>query len=110
MRKIIEQKKSKTIEQNASKTIDFITYLENMLSEGNSPTTTFGEIITRNLMTGTEQSDQVLLPTEIGGSVKFLVGIANQFRTNRVNWTDHTLQSTIFHSNKYTELGYNDHD
>ena len=53
LRKTIEQNTSKKIEQNASETIDFITYLENMLSKGNSPTTTFGEIITRNLMTGT---------------------------------------------------------
>ena len=38
-----------------------------------------------NLMMGTELPAQVLLPTEIRGSVKFLVGIANPFRTSTVN-------------------------
>ena len=53
-----------------------------MTQEENLPTTPLGKIITRNLMTGMEQPDQVLLLTEIGGYIKLLVVIANPFRTH----------------------------
>ena len=56
-----------------------------MLQEKNLTTTPLGKIITRNLMTGTKNPAQVLLPTKIGESIKFLVGIANPFRTNTNN-------------------------
>ena len=47
-----------------------------------------------------EQLYQVLLLTEIGGSVKFLVGIAHPFRIHRANWNDPTIRPTIVHSNQ----------
>ena len=52
------------------------------------------------MITGTKQPAQGLLPTEIGGSVKFLVGIVNPFRTHTVNRTKPTIQPTIFPSNQ----------
>ena len=72
---------SERIEQNASKTIDFITYHENMLSEANSPNAPLGKDITRNMMPGKAKLAHVLLRTEIGGYVKSSVGIANPVRT-----------------------------
>ena len=56
-------------------------------------------------MTGSEQPAQISLLTEIGGSVKFLVCIANPFRTNTDNWMEPLIQPTIFHSNEETVLG-----
>ena len=57
-------------------------------------TTSPGEIITRNQMTGTEQPDQILFPTnEIGGCVS----IANTLRNNTENRTDPTIQITTVH-------------
>ena len=40
-----------------------------MIQEANLPTNPTGESITSNLMKGMEQPDQVLLPTEKGGSI-----------------------------------------
>ena len=85
---------SETIEQNASKTIELKAYLNNLIQEENIPTTLLGKIIT--------------LPTEIGGSAKLSVGIANPFRTHTANWTDSTIQPTIVHSKKATGLGHRD--
>ena len=51
------------------------------------------ESITRNLMTGT--AAQVSLPTEIGGSIKLLVGNVNPFRYHTANQTDTTIQPII---------------
>ena len=61
-------------------------------------------------MTGTEQPTQVLLPTKIGGSIKLLVGIANSFKTNKVNRMDLTIRPTIVHSNQLTIPGHSDQD
>ena len=98
--KSIEEIACETIEQNGSNKIDFKPYLENLIQETNLMTTPLGKSITRNMIMGTE--DQVLLPTEIEGSVKFLVGIANPFRTHTANLTDLTIQPIIFHSNQVT--------
>ena len=68
-----------------------------MLQEKNLTTTPLGKIITRNLMTGTKNPAQVLLPTKIGESVKFLVGNANPFRTNTNNQTEPTIKPSILH-------------
>ena len=65
--------------------IDFKAYLENLIQEANLLLTMLGKNNSSNLMMGTELPAQVLLPTEIRGSVKFLVGIANPFRTSTVN-------------------------
>ena len=63
--------------------------------------TTLGKIITMNWMTGTEKPAKILLPTtEIGGSVKYLMGIANPFRTEIANQTDPTIQPTVTHFNQ----------
>ena len=73
-----------------------------MIQEANLLTTTIRKSITRNPMKGTEQPDQVSLPTEIGGFVKISVGIANPFRNNTSNCMDPTIQLTIIHSNQAT--------
>ena len=73
-----------------------------MLSEANYLTNPIGKSITRNIIAGTEQLDQVLLLTETGGYIKLLVGIANPFRPNTENWTDPTIQPTIAQSNQFT--------
>ena len=99
---------SKTIEQNAREIIDFKSYLGNMIQEAKLLTAQLGKSITRNLMTGTEQPAQVLLPTEIGGSVQFSVGIVNQFRTHKSNRTGPTIQQTIVQSKKATGPGQSD--
>ena len=104
--KSIEEIACETIEQNGSNKIDFKPYLENMIQETNLMTTPLGKSITRNMIMGTE--DQVLLPTEIEGSVKFLVGIANPFRTHTANLTDLTIQPIIFHSNQVTGTVHSD--
>ena len=57
---------------------------------------------------GTEQPAQVSLPTEIVGSVKFLVGIAHPFRTHTFNRNESTIQPTIIHSNQSTIPGHSD--
>ena len=65
--------------------------------------------ITRNHITGREQPAQMPLPTnEIGGSIKYSIGIANPFRTETENWTDPTIQPTIFHFNQVTGPVYSD--
>ena len=56
-------------------------------------------------MTGMAQPPRVPLPTEIGGSVKFLVGFVNSFRTHTVNLTDLSIQATIVQFNQETGLG-----
>ena len=55
--KTIEKNTSKKIGQNASKTIDFKAYLDNMIQELKLLTTPLGKIITMNMMMGTEQPD-----------------------------------------------------
>ena len=60
------------------------------------------------MMNGMEQPAQVLFPTEIGGFVKFSVGITNQFRTDTVNQMEPTFQPTIVHSNQVTRSGHSD--
>ena len=66
-------------------------------------TTPLGKGITTNRMTSTEKPSQISLPTtEIGGSVKYSMGITNPFRTNKENWTDPTIQPTIVHFNQST--------
>ena len=45
-----------------------------------------------------------LLPTEIGGYVKFAVGTVNPFRIHTDNWTESTIQPIIVHSNQETVL------
>ena len=76
--KSIEEKASKTMEQN---TINFKAYLNNMIKGANLTTNTLRESIPSNMMRGAEQPVQVSLPTKIGGFAKFSVGIANPFRT-----------------------------
>ena len=71
-------------------------------------TTPLGKIIPRNIMTGTEKLSQVSLLTEIGGYVKFSVGIMSPFRTNTANRTDPTIQPTIVHYKLDTGLGHSD--
>ena len=58
-------------------------------------------------MSGMEKPVQVSLPTEIGGSVKFLLGNVNPFRTHTENRADLTIQPTIVHSNQANVLGHN---
>ena len=53
-------------------------------------------------MTIMAQPDQFLLQTEIGGSIKFLVGITNPLMTHTENQTDPTIQPTIVHPNQTT--------
>ena len=57
-----------------------------------------------------EQPDQVSFTTEIGGSVKFLVGIANPFRTNTVNQKDPTIHPTTVQSNHTNGQWHSDQD
>ena len=52
--------------------------------------------------------DKVLLPTEIGGSVKLSIGIMNPFRTHTVNQTDPAIQKITVWSNLETEPGHSD--
>ena len=51
--KIIEENASETIKQISRKTIDFKTYLDNMIQESNLLKTTIGKTIIRNLIKGT---------------------------------------------------------
>ena len=73
-------------------------------------TTPLGKSITRNMITGMEQPSQVYLLTEIGGSVKLLVDIANPFRTHKANRKYPNIQPTIVHSNQATGPGHSDQD
>ena len=67
--------------------------------------TPLGKSITRNRITGTEQPAKILLPTtEIGGSVI----IANTLSTDTENFTEPTIQPTIFHLKQATGLGHSD--
>ena len=59
-------------------------------------------------MTGTEQPDQVSLPTEIGGCVKLSVGIANPLSPYTKNQMDPTIQPTIDYSIQATRPGRSD--
>ena len=59
-------------------------------------------------MAGTENPSWFSLPTGIGGSVKFSVGIANQFRTHIENRMDHAVKSIIVHSNQSTITVHSD--
>ena len=79
-----------------------------MIQAKNCLTTPIGKRITRNLIMGTEQPAHVSLPTEIGGHVKFLVGIANSFRNHTENQTDPTIQPIIVHSNQSTRPVHSD--
>ena len=72
--------------------------------------TPHGNSITRNLITGMEQSTQVSFLTEIGGYANFLVGIMNPFRTNKAHRTDPTIESAIVHSNQENRTGHSDRD
>ena len=64
---------------------------------------------TRIRTMGTKHQDQILLPnTEIVGAVKYLMGIANPFRTDTVNRTDPTIQPTIIQFYQSTVLGHSD--
>ena len=56
------------------------------------------------------QPAQVLMPTKIGESVKFLVGIVKPFRTHIKNWMDPNIQPIIVHLNQATCLGHFDWD
>ena len=58
-------------------------------------------------MTGAEQQAQISFPTtEIGGSIKYSMGIANPFRTDTDNQTDPTIQPTIINSIQATVTGH----
>ena len=59
-------------------------------------------------MTGTGQPYQVSLLTEIGGSVKFLIGIVKPFRNQTDNHMDPTIKPTIVHFNQETLMGHSD--
>ena len=84
--------------KKSRKTIYIKAYLGNLIQETNLPTTPLGKSITRNMMKGA--ADQVSLPNEIGGSVKFLVFISNPFRNQTANFTDPTIQPSIFTTKK----------
>ena len=71
-------------------------------------TTLLGTYPPRNMMT--QQLAQVLLLTEIWGSVKLLVGIDHPYRTHRENQNDPTMQPTIIHSNQSTVWIHSDQD
>ena len=62
--------------------------------------TTIGNSINRNMMMGTEQLAQVLLPTEIVGYTTLLLGIANPLNNYTENWVYPTIQPIIF---QYTQ-------
>ena len=72
--------------------------------------TPHGNSITRNLITGMEQSTQVSFLTEIGGYANFLVGIMNPFRTNKAHRTYPTIESAIVNSNQENRTGHSDRD
>ena len=60
-------------------------------------------------MTGTERTDQILfMTTEIEGSIKYIMGIADPFRTNTENRMDPTIQPAITHLNQVTGTGHSD--
>ena len=66
-----------------------------------------GKIITRNRMKSTEQPAQIsFLTTQIGGSEKYLMVIADPFRSDTEDCTDPTIQQTIVHFNQETGLGH----
>ena len=69
-------------------------------------TITPGKSIPRNLMM--EQPFQVYFLTEIGGSLKFSVGITQTFRTHRENQNNMTIQPTIVHYNQATGWVHSD--
>ena len=72
--------------ETARNQIAYMTYFKAYLDNiPNILTNTLGKIIYRNMMTDTEQLDQVLLPTETGGSIKLLVGIAHPLRNHTEN-------------------------
>ena len=73
-----------------------------MIQEANLLTTSLGKSITNNFMMGMKQPDQVLLLTEMVGSVKFLVGIMNPFMNHTANLAYPTIQPTIIQSNQET--------
>ena len=83
------KKLNKTQEKNkAGAAKYFLACIDNILAESRRITTPLGKSITRNWVTGTEQPDQILLPTtEIGGSVS----IVNTLRTDTENWKDPTI-------------------
>ena len=63
----------------------------------------------KSITKGTEKLAQILLTTtEIEGSVKYLMGIANPFRTDKVNRKDPTIQPTIIQSNQATGMVHSD--
>ena len=71
--------------------------------------TPLGKIITRNRMTGKEQPSQISFPTtEIVGSIKYSMGIADPFRNDIENLTYPTIQKNIVHFNQVTRLGHID--
>ena len=98
----IEENASEIIEENASKKIYFKAYLDNPTQETKLLNTPLGKIINRNLKMSMEAL--ALLPTEIGGYVKFAVGTVNPFRIHTDNWTESTIQPIIVHSNQETVL------
>ena len=59
-------------------------------------------------MTGMEQLDQVLLPDEIGGSIKLSGGIVNPFRTHEANQNDPTIRPSIIQYNQSIGPGHID--
>ena len=68
-----------------------------------------GKSITSTQMRGTEKPDQIsLTTTEIGGSVKYLMGVSNPFRTDKENLTDPTIEPSIIHFKKVTVPGHSD--
>ena len=77
-----------------------------MIQETNLLINPLGKSITRNMMTGT--AAQLLLPTKIGGFVKFLVGTVNPFWTHTDNWIDPTIKPIIIQYNQANKLGHRD--
>ena len=60
---------------------------------------------TRNQMTVTEKTDQILFPTtEIGG----YISITNALRTDKDNWRDPNIQPTTVHLNQEIGPGQSD--
>ena len=54
--------------------------------------TPVGKFVAKNWMTGTEEQYQISLTTnEIRGSMKYSIGIANPFSTDKANWMDSTI-------------------
>ena len=102
---------SKTIKQNARKTINagkakyFLTCIDNLLAESRQMTTPLGKSITRTLMTVMEPPSQILfLTTELGGSVS----ITNILRTDTSNQTNPNIKPTIIHLKQAKVPGHND--